>query len=277
MNNLAEISFKRLKRTYKESYQITERIFNLPDQRKDFIFGLEDKVLVGFFEEVLRATKSIITLLSNENPNSVTIIVRNIFEGRLYIQYLVDKKGDSNLRAKSYVLHYYRTQLNLAKTIIGKNNIGAEIRREFGINSNEWSFNEEKIDEELNKVKDNFSEVLKYRKFKDSWYNLDGKTDTIEKLAFKLNMRPHYEFFYRLYSQDAHSLNAIKAINVTDEIDELNRNLTYVNQHKEKLEDIYLSLVATDNYLVEITEIILKYYKMDKELRSYNKKINLRV
>lgn len=277
MNDLASLSFSKLKRTYSESYKITEKIFKLTEKQEDFIFGLEDKVLIGFFEEVLRATQSIIILLNADNPSSVTTIVRKVFENRLYIQYLVEKDRETNLRARSYILNYYKNQLNLANVTIRKDRVGTEIRREFGFNIDELNVTEKTIEKEIMKLENNYSDVLVYRKMKDIWYNLDGKTDSLEKLALKLKMRPHYELFYRLYSQDIHSSNSLKVVQATEEVDELNRNLVYVSKHKEGIEDIYLSLFATRNYLLEITEIILKHYKMEKELKAYRRKTNLNI
>lgn len=275
MNKLKEISFRKLKRTYNESYKITEKIIKLADKREDFAFGLEDKVLIGFFEEVLRATKSIIILLNADHPSSIITIVRKIFENRLYIQYLIDQEEDIKIRARSYYLNYYKNSLNMANSIVQKNKIGMEIRQEFGINTQDLYITEEFIEEKFDMIKNDFCDVLQLRKMKDAWYNLDKKTNTIEKLALKLKMRPHYELFYRLYSQDTHSSNSMKVMQATSETDELDRNLIYITKHKEEVGDIYLSTSVVINYITEISETILMHYGMEKELRSYRRNINL--
>lgn len=168
------------------------------------------------------------------------------------------KSNNKKDLAHSYLASVRNDEFALYRLITEDNRVGRKIRDWLNIDENsikkESGIDEGYFDKEL------FSKIYQMRKPNHKWYNLDGKTNTLEALCHRLEMDEYYNLIYRIFSKEVRSKNVMKLFQIEQE------NLVGLGiTVDEKLHDSIISF-----YLLNSIRDVYKEYGMKKELTEFN-------
>lgn len=270
---------KTLKVICKESDKITSIIFQKCFNNNQRVYDYPDSVIIGLFEDMIGKAKSMITLIDAKSYFGIESISRGIFESYIYLSFIL--QNNTKLRARSYALSSKTSEAKFYKTISDPGRVGKKIREFIGIGIEDIKNIIEDEDKFLNMHTEYFQDVLKYRNEKNKWYDLDGKTTSIEQLCIKLDKQSEYELVYRLLSKEVHSNDVLNIFNIEEEDNKINSKdpLARVDI-KNKKNEIDLPVNICSIYLMDAVNLICDYYNLKDQKRKFsvilgiNRKLN---
>ncbi len=227
-----------------------------------------DTVPFSILKEIIELGDGISIMISNSCFNSVTPVVRSLFELFIYVKYMFNES--EKIEEKSILYHLQGTE-----------------RQIFYCNKRLKNRNiEEKEREICEKLKNNLEDIVKDSKYKKyheffnkekryikNWYNY-YEINSIKKLSEKVDMLKYYDIIYERLSYKSHGNDSLRGI--TSDKDTINLPFLRTPDSIENLEMslIFISLIYQEfikNYLRE--EDMLNYEKWKKEYSE--KKIGL--
>lgn len=256
---------KILKKILKEAEGSFELILSNEFNDSKNKFEIEDAITLAFFEDMVRKTDSLVTLIDGEKLVSMDIISRSIFESYVYLKLIL--KNDRRLYARSYIASQKASELSLYNSLIAENKDGMKIRSLIGkqLKDIKRDLNFEG-DEQSNKIQSQFSDVYDKRNVKQKWYNLDNKTKNLEQLCRKLDMFPEYELVYRMLSSEVHSSDVLKRLRFES-------NQIYVQCGFTTDSDMNIAIVKM--FLLEAITDLYTFSNLKKELKTFNLLVTL--
>lgn len=253
-----------LKILLKEADGSLEMIFSKAFSKKNRKFEIEDAVILGFFEDMVRKIDSLISLLDAEKLVSIDLITRSIFESYVYLKLLLLK--DRRLYAKSYIASQKMKEFSMFNSLIAENKDGVKIRKLLGKRIEEIKRDIKfEAEEKLNKVQLQFSDVFEKRGKNQNWYNLDSKTKNFEQLCRKLDLFAEYELVYRILSSEVHSMDVMKRWRFEP-------NQVYV---LEGFTNSEMNISTVKKFLLEAINDLYTFYGLMKELKDFNVLLSL--
>lgn len=257
---------KLLKKLIKETDGMVPKIVEKSYKDKERAFDLPAAITLGLFEDMCNKVRSMITLIDNNRDASIDSTARSILENYFYLKLILSDQNE--IYCRSYFLAKKYKELILYNSIKDKSLKGANIRKLIGITLEEIQHDTKKLgdpEKYFEKLKKDYQDVLKLRRVNTTWYNLDGKTKNIEQLCKKINKEVEYEVFYRILSQEVHSLDVLKRWEF--EKDQVSLITNYQNK------DMVVNSVGV--FLLEIIRDIYDFYGLKKDLNNFN--TNLRI
>lgn len=228
-------------------------------------FDLHDGVIIGLLEDMVAKITSLKVLLDAQCYDSIDLITRSVFESHIYLKYIL--KQNQEKRAKAYAYSAKIDDLRLFDRITEETKVGRELRGYLGqsvdkikeANRDALSF------EYRERITSHYLNLLNTESDKTVWYNDDGKSRNIEQLCIKLNMRKEYELIYRIFSKDVHSNKALSRL-------KLSKNEVQVGNFDI---DPTLHTGMSSLFLMESSREVLSYYKLKKQLTTFNTLIKI--
>ncbi|UTR11059.1 DUF5677 domain-containing protein [Evansella sp. LMS18] len=254
---------KLLKKTLKESNSALEKILNNHFNKKNKELNISDVVTLALFEDMVEKIESLIVLIELKKNASMDTISRSILENRVYLKLLLSK--DNVIYSRSYFAAKKIDDLKMYYKITTPGKLGNNIRELLGnpsIESIKEASNYDSYEVEVQKLKRDFEDVFRLREVKHAWYNLDGKTSTLEQLCNKKNIDMHaeYELMYRLLSKEVHAKDALSRWRFKE------NEVSVVIANKQDF-DMHISLANT--FLIETLDSLYSFYNMDRELKKF--------
>ena len=251
---------KILTRILNESEGALELIFDKHFHKRQIKLEIEDAVLLGFFEDMVRKADIVKLLIEEEKGTSIDIISRSLLESYVYFKLLLKK--DRRLYAQSFWLARNIKGMEMMKKVLEKNRNGQKLRELLGrqLEDIERDMNIIKAIKKVSDLKNKYSNILNRRNEKQAWYNLDGKTRNFEQLCRKMNLYAEYELVYRILSNEVHSTNILDRWCF-----ESNEVQVYTDN-----KDIRLNKSLIKMFLLEGVRELYEFYGLKKELNKFN-------
>lgn len=180
--------------------------------------GEENLPPTMLFRHYLDLLDSLSILAKQACGDPMKILVRGLFETKLFIDYLFEK--DSYQRALAYVYLDVQSQIKTLTLLNPLSPRGKELRKTLhreGLSSNlkikkSFSFVDEIANLETVISESKYQNIhveyqeLKQSKSKITWYSLFGGPKTVELLAAYLGVKSQYDLLYRTWSETVHAL-----------------------------------------------------------------------
>jgi hypothetical protein len=209
--------------------------------------SLQDEEIIKLYIDQIETGKNILILLQNNRVYKINSMIRSLIEQFVYVAAVMSDKELANRYFMYKAISYGESVYNLGK--YKKNEVIVE---DYGVQFGdlELSIKRETLIELIKQYNSLFPEKTTNK----MWYNLDGKTTTIEKLVKKLNMDKGIAIEYAHLSRDTHSnTNTIQASHIIAE--KRYCNITFNNHLLDAQERV--SILLIDTY-----KKIMEYYKM---------------
>lgn len=173
-----------------------------------------DLALILLFNDIIELAKSIDTLYKNNKSIGLYSLLRIAFEKYLFLIHVSKKSNNADafinsIRMKNYE-YYYKIQNNDEFCSMLSKSLGcscADLRKNA---YDKWSniYNDENVRNLIDTYRSCFDWEISSKTtelFKVDWYNFDGKTNDLWKLAKKLDKLDKYITFYKFPSSEVHS------------------------------------------------------------------------
>ncbi|PNE51543.1 hypothetical protein AUF12_14045 [Enterococcus avium] len=234
---------------------------------------VHDIVIRILYVELLHKVDDVLFLLDNKRTYSIDTILRTCTEMTAQLKYILlpGEKDKKTLHNRARACFYWNkiTNANKAQDML---NLYKE---------NDKTSLEQKILTEIKKIKPDLSNISDYKSYyedklnacysmeiskkkRGNWYNHDGSIQGIRDLFKYVDMESEYVNFYRTLSDATHGVDALTYL-VTDK---------YSFGTSEHLDNELIKSLL-NSYLFEITKLIVNYYKLEKEVSSKMKVIEI--
>lgn len=183
------------------------------------VIDLRDFPYLVIFLHNVEMADGVVDLIKFAHPNTITPIVRSMFEGLLSLEYLANGDGDRPL----YWMYYYFRKMKesnqqfLPSTTIGKAFIQVSETDALAgsIDLHKYSSSAKRNVDELNEKLDNpiFSTISKAfpdGSLKKDWYSYNGGPGNIRLLAKELGKESFYSLFYYPWSEVSHARDGFR-------------------------------------------------------------------
>ncbi|PAD67013.1 hypothetical protein CHH83_20820 [Bacillus sp. 7586-K] len=258
---------KRLSKILIETDKVTKNVLkkcfeiNYPEKE----INIHDAMILGLLEDMIGKTKSLVTLIQNQDYNVLAAITRMIFESHIYLKFILDKETVN--RASSYFFSMKIDEIKLFDSLIEQSLVGREIRKFLSIDRTKFlEQNSKHINEQYRRdVEHDYLKALNLKSKKDKWYNYNGKIRSFRDLCKHLNMEKEYVLLYKTFSKEIHSQEALKYFS-------FEKNMITVLEKQDNSE-LYTSSVSL--FLIETVRAIYTYYDLYKDKREFNNILKL--
>jgi len=219
---------------------------------------------ISFFiliTEIIDIAKSVLCLYENESRIGIDSLIRISFEKKLFVHLI----NEDSKYATPFLLSPQIKNLSYIIDIENRDEFSVSLANKLGKSLNELQENVNK-----NFIRENEKErrnnlIESYRRhfefdtekrdiLKLKWYNLDGKTNTIQDLSKKINQIDMYNVLYRTFSSEVHSLTLSSSFKMTDIGD--SSFIGYLT------DESFSTLGLNDNSLAFIIDILVDIYKL---------------
>lgn len=159
--------------------------------------------LLNTGKKSIEIAKSISVLISSDSVAGVQSLIRVLIENLIQIRYITLE--DSENRAKAYFINDELSVIRMLNAINEKGEYGKKVRKFTGITKKEAK---EYINTKVSPkdtLLEEYNSLFHHEKPR-TWYDFDGKTDSLEQLSRKTDTYPYYASFYRILSREIHSL-----------------------------------------------------------------------
>jgi hypothetical protein len=202
--------------------------------------------LFQLYLEEIEIAESVSCLLENNMSFGIDTLCRSFVERYIYFNAVLK---DINM-ARSYLL----------SSIIESMKSSSFKGKYHGLKSyvpEEWlrlaEQNKNSKQETIDKLNHLYESLFSDLKTKQTWYSLDGKTNTIEKLVKKLELREFESYVYSLLSQELHGRK------ITHSAEEVLYTRTYpIKKEYDNLSNI----VLVTGYLIQFRILINNYFHL---------------
>lgn len=246
---------RRLNTIINQADKIAGKILNKFEEEK-VPFDIKDAVVIGLLEEMIGKSKSIKVLIENKQYDGLDAITRSILESYTYLKFILSE--DTDRRAKAYFYYGKKDENSYYDQLLSKNQKGRRIQKYLNLDTKKI---EEKLERDFYddyklRVLNRYIEVTGHEDMKRKWFNLDGKTNSIEILCNKNGLEVEYAVIYRMLSKDVHASRAYSRLKLEeDQVSVLLAN-----------PDNTLNKGLATTFLINSVDMILNYYKMKKDL-----------
>lgn len=196
---------------FKEQSEIAQNIIKWDSSRIN-AKRIENMVPLLMLNGISQKLKTIGIILESNDIQSAYILLRNVLENTIYLEYI--HREESNTSCKAYVVSSALDQIDLLEKSNPNTAKGMQYKKEF---NNETHIENlfEHDPEYYQLMMSNFEHYLSTDKFKEiysklksnrriKWYGYNSGTNSIEQLARDVEMSGLYQMFYRQASKYVH-------------------------------------------------------------------------
>ena len=215
--------------------------------------------------DIREIAKSILILYQNESRIGIDSLNRVAFEKFLFLLVVIKSNG----KAKAFYLkQHIRQYEHLEKLLHDKTYISSFLKLTGKDAKSTRSFLKDKYPNFKTSIVELFElyyECYDYviedtQKFRHKWYNFNGETNSISKLAYELGLSEEYNVIYDLQSSEVHSLSLSKYYKRLEE-----NGKAYFGILKEKDIEYELSgILFITAKLFDVLKILFELYSIPK-------------
>jgi hypothetical protein len=258
---------KTLKRMCKEADKVYDKVIDEYFQKRvgEVEFDYDDAVILGLLENLINHTKTLILLIEKEHYASIDTVLRTFFENYVYLQFVLEK--DTDLRAKSYFYSTKMKEMNIFNSITEESLSGNKLRKFLGVEKEDIinKFSKQFNSEKISSISKLYLVELGMQRPEQKWFNINGKFKSLKDVCASLELTVEYNLIYSTLSTETHAKDALKNFYFEENRVNLLSNL--------KKDQIHTSLCEL--YLLNSVRLIYKYYELMKELKMFNKLIEI--
>ncbi|MCM3611686.1 DUF5677 domain-containing protein [Planococcus sp. MERTA32b] len=251
------IEIKKIKRFINENEKFIEAI-----SAKQFMNKVEldpiDKVILGIYISAIERSKAIILMKENNLHSPILSFLRIVFEGRVFIKFLLEDPEDAPRRGKLFMGSMLQKEIDTTlSTINNKHESTIKMTNE---RKNFYENRIRNIEEDtLYKYYIEEATVTKRKK----WYamiNSDVKSFKDMCMHFGRGYSLNYDLFYTTASDDIHAKNGASRVNLK------NGKIYFDDPLSDPVFDFTINKVIVEN-LIDMSFLISKHYDLE---RNYN-------
>ncbi len=234
---------------------------------------------------VIQMTDSIEVLISNGCGAPAALLLRSSFEGRLTIEYILERKSKN--RANAWLVKNIIDQIETFETFIPSNPKGQEFRKTYekdGLSQTGELPSPPNLPETINKLKNNlkrpeYTEIYsEFKRLKEKgirypeWYSLYNGPRNLKELAQHLHQGSTYQVLYRSWARMSHVSDAS---HLTLPLED---GISVLGPIRNPMHIVRIATTAL-SILLETTQSMLKEYRADEmvSFRSwYSKEVQER-
>lgn len=267
------VDLRKVRAVLQESSAVTVVLVGDYEKKKD-VFDVHDGAIIALFETIVQKSEDIVFLLDNNKHASIESLVRVIFELHVYLLYILSDYTEN--RGAAYALNIKTDELDYFEKLIGDKKVNIKIRKFLKLNKEDEIKKVDKLVKEHSdsstyekygeNIRKRYKELFFWNdgtKKVNRWYNANGKINNFSDLCKYVDREVEYQLLYGLLSKDVHGKSALNALQIKS--DELN----IIEIHSDP--DLVLSVLG--QCLLDSSREVLKYRKLNKELKNYNNKI----
>ncbi|GEM_PF-7014166 len=197
------------------------------EERKKY----SDSVILLLFRELLETLDGIKSLFVGSSINVSDMLIRNMFELTISLDYIFSDKKLIEKRALSYQVEAIHNKVDMYKKFNLKNSSNKAFKNVIGddiLNTlNTFNFDDaiKSLQNQLNNNieycnvnNDRKSKVKKLKNKKIKWYEIYSDCSNLRSLSKLVNMEKYYLILYDVWSKKTHGSNAMSGIIVVDRV-----------------------------------------------------------
>lgn len=184
----------------------------------------KNTVVFTIVVEFLKKLDNVSSLIKNHSFNSINSTMRDMFELKVQILYLLEKIEKIEDRSLAYeYFHYYRKYndseeiLKVLDSIEKNKPLSLKEKVYSQLNKNEV-LNQSSFNLKLMKQKKYFKihEIQKKTKYM-KWYEANSNIKNLRGLCKYLELEDHYDTYYNVFSRDTHGLNILNNLGFSEQ------------------------------------------------------------
>ncbi|MER2130808.1 MAG: DUF5677 domain-containing protein [Carnobacterium inhibens] len=213
--------------------------------------GIHDTSIVGLYGDIYDKCSTINFLIENKEYSGVEVLLRVVFEQKIYLDYICE--NDSINRGKAYFYNDQMSMIRMRNALLKKGEPGKEIRKFLNMTADQIKVLSGQLNNEegMKRLKNEFNSCFEHNKPR-TWYDFNGHVNSFEGLCIYLKKGHEYDTIYRIFSRNVHGATGFSRFDFLGDI-------LYLNQFQGVQNPQAFDRIAS-TLLKQSAEIVSKYY-----------------